>query len=88
MQRVFRLNNTLLGRMVIGPLLGQWRFMREDKAITGGCKGCLALGAAYSGTGIVIWGVLYFGNMPWMVMLASYGAMSLKGAHVSRTSRP
>jgi len=80
MQRVFRLNNTLLGRMVIGPLLGHWRFMREDaKAIAqGDARAALGWVLHIPAAGIVIWGVLYFGSMPlWMVMLASYGAMSL-----------
>ncbi len=30
MKLVYRINNTLAGRMLIGPALGQWAFMRAD----------------------------------------------------------
>ena len=35
MQRLMRWNNTLAGRMVIGPVLGTWRFVAEDLAQAG-----------------------------------------------------
>jgi len=36
-QKLLRVNNTLLGRMVLGPALAQWSFMRGDlRAVVAG----------------------------------------------------
>ena len=66
--------------MLIGPLLGQWRFMREEAKLIARKDMRVALGWALhlSAAGIVIFGGLNLGTMPlWMVFLASYFAMAL-----------
>ena len=73
-KNLLSLNNTLMGIMVIGPLLGQWLFMREDAKLISKGDMRVALGWALHlpPAGIVIVEVLTLGTMPlWMVFLAS-----------------
>ena len=79
-QAVLNLNNRLIGRILIGPLVGQVAFMASDwRAIRAGDRAVLrgwlwhvpALGL------VIVWMVAP-GQMPvWAFVLSSYGALSI-----------
>ena len=79
-QAILNLNNRLIGRLLIGPLVGQVAFMAGDwRAIRGGDRAVLggwlwhipALGL------VVIW-MAALGQMPvWAFLLSSYAALSI-----------
>lgn len=80
MKVLLNFNNTLLGRMAIGPLLGQVFFMRSDwRAIRRGEAGVLAAWLLHiPAAGCVIWGYQQWGQMPlWAFLLGSYLGLSL-----------
>jgi fatty acid desaturase len=77
---VLRANNTLLGRMVLGPALGQVVFMADDwRLIRAGAPGVLAAWALHiPAVALVLTWVLGVGQMPlWAFVLASYAALSI-----------
>jgi fatty acid desaturase len=79
-QFVLRLNNTLIGRVVLGPAIGQVAFVHQDfKAITNGNLIVLLgwLKFIPSVSVVLIW--LYaFGTVPiWQYAMACYFALSL-----------
>lgn len=79
-QRVLRFNNTMFGRLLIGPLLGQFVFMRNDwRDIRTGNKTVL-MGWIWHLVGLVpvVFWLMYFGAMPfWAVMLSAYLGLSI-----------
>jgi fatty acid desaturase len=79
-QAVLRWNNTLAGRMMIGPTLSTARFIRTDFAMArSGDAGVIQAWAAHFG-GLVMVGawLLVYGEMPiWAYVLAVYGAFAL-----------
>ena len=77
---VRRANNTLAGRMLLGPLLGQVSFMTADwRAIRAGDRAVLAGWLWHvPAVAVVIWWLAAVGQMPvWAFLVSSYGALSL-----------
>ncbi|MCF3593217.1 fatty acid desaturase [Rhodobacteraceae bacterium LMO-12] len=77
---ILRFNNTLLGRVLIGPLIGQIAFMRCDwRKIRAGDVAVLAGWLWHiPALGVVIWWMVVVGKMPvWAFVLSSYGALSI-----------
>jgi fatty acid desaturase len=79
-QKLLRLNNTLLGRMILGPALGNWAFIAKDiSAIRAGDRS-IARAWALHGAGVALvlawlWG---FTDMPlWALILAVYPGQSI-----------
>ncbi|MEC3861889.1 fatty acid desaturase [Mesobacterium sp. TK19101] len=79
-QRVLRANNLLIGRLLIGPLVGQVSFMVGDwRSIRGGDRRVL-LGWLWHlpAVALVLWWVVAIGQMPvWAFLLSSYAAVSI-----------
>ena len=77
---LLRLNNTLLGRMVLGPAIAQYAFMRADWRLIRAGDGAVLRAWAWHvpAVGLVLWWVLAVGQMPlWAVLLSTYGALSI-----------
>jgi len=79
-QAVLLFNNTLVGRLLVGPLVGQVCFMVSDwRAILGGDRRVLAgwlwhVPAVMS----VVWWMHAFGSMPiWAYLICAYAALSI-----------
>lgn len=80
MQKLLRLNNTLLGRILLGPAIGTYAFVKADLAlIRAGERGILRAWAL-NGMGVVLvlgW-LLAFGTMPLLAyVVAAYGGYGL-----------
>ncbi len=79
MQKLLRLNNTLAGRMLLGPVLGTVQFIGADLANAGRDRG-IAPAWALHGAGLAVLGVwlMVWGTMPlWAYLLAVYLALGL-----------
>lgn len=79
-QTLMRWNNTLAGRMVIGPVLGQVSFMYADwQAIRAGDLRVLAGWLWHlPAVAVVLWWVIAVGQMPlWAYLASVYFGMSL-----------
>ncbi|SLN56811.1 Fatty acid desaturase [Pseudoruegeria aquimaris] len=77
---LFTVNNTLLGRMLIGPALGQACFMLRDlRAWRSGQPGIAPAWAGHAVSAVaVLWCVAQFSPMPlWAYGLAAYGGLSI-----------
>lgn len=77
---VLRANNTLLGRMLLGPIVGQIAFMHGDwQLIRARTPGVLAAWLWHiPALGVVLAFWADFGQMPfWALALGSYGALAL-----------
>jgi fatty acid desaturase len=77
---LLRLNNTLLGRMILGPFIGTWVFIRADIALAG--QGDRRVGRAWAlnllGVLIVLAWLMVMGTMPvWAYLLAVYLGFAL-----------
>lgn len=73
-------NNTLVGRLVLGPAIGQWAFMADDwRAIRAGDRRVLAAWALHvPAVALVLAWVAWAGAMAWWAFaLASYLGLSL-----------
>ena len=80
LRRVLRFNNTLLGRMMVGPAVGLWVFISADLAAVR--HGDLRVGRAWAlngaGVGVVLIWLGLWGTMPvWAYVLAVYLGFSL-----------
>ena len=79
-QAILNLNNRLIGRLLIGPLVGQVAFMAGDwRAIRGGDRAVLRgwLWHIPALALVVIW-MAALGQMPvWAFLLSSYAALSI-----------
>jgi fatty acid desaturase len=79
-RHLLRANNTLAGRMVLGPAIGTWAFASGDlRAIRAGDRR-VALGWALHLPALVpvAWWIVWVGAMPvWAWLLASYAGLSL-----------
>jgi len=79
-QRVLRFNNSLFGRMLVGPAIGLWAFILGDmRAIA---KGDHAIRREWllhiPALAVVIWWLAAFGTMPiWAFALATYAGWSI-----------
>lgn len=79
-RRVMEINNTLAGRMLIGPALGQVAFMLTDwRAIRAGDTRVLMGWALHIPALVpVIWWMVAVSALPvWAYLLAAYGALSI-----------
>ena len=73
-------NNTLAGRLLVGPAIGQWAFMAADwRAIRAGDRRVLLGWALHvPAVAVVLWWVGAVAAMPWWAYLLSvYGALSI-----------
>lgn len=73
------LNNTLLGRMILGPTLGQLAFMRNDWAkIRAGDRGALWGWLTHLPGVMLVLFLVWLSPMPlWLYLLCCYGAMGV-----------
>lgn len=79
-QRVLNFNNTLLGRMTIGPLIAQYVFMRDElRMIRAGSSRVLFAWLSHAaGAGLVLFWLAFFGAMPWWAYaLSAYCGLSV-----------
>lgn len=72
---VRRANNTLLGRMVIGPGVGQWDFVARE--VRAGWDVVWAWASHAAGVGLVLWLVWQSAMPVWGYLVAAYLAMSV-----------
>lgn len=80
MQALLRVNNTLAGRMLIGPALGTWTFAANDlRLIAAGDRRILFGWMLHvPALGLVLGWMVWVAQMPfWLWALSSYGALSL-----------
>lgn len=79
-RRVLGWNNTLIGRMILGPLIGQVTFMRsEGQLIADGDRAVLRDWLLHGvSAGIVLIWIVGFAAMPlWAYVLAAYAGLSI-----------
>ena len=79
-QAILNLNNRLIGRLLIGPLVGQVAFMAADwRAIRGGDRAVLGGWLWHiPALGLVVFWMAALGQMPvWAFLLSSYAALSI-----------
>ena len=77
---VLRFNNTLFGRLLVGPLIGQIAFMRGDwRQIRAGNRAVLAGWLWHiPALALVIWWMATIGQMPvWALLVSSYAGLSI-----------
>jgi len=79
MQRLLAFNNTLVGRMLVGPVLGQWAFMKTDlRAIRAGDRAALAGWLWHVPAVALALAWVAVSAMPvWLWLAACYVAMSV-----------
>ncbi|MBI1219748.1 MAG: fatty acid desaturase [Rhodobacteraceae bacterium] len=79
-QRLLRLNNTLLGRMLLGPAIGTYTFVRGDWRLIRAGDASVREAWVLHGFGLLLvlaW-LMAVGAMPlWAYVVAAYGGMSL-----------
>ena len=78
-QIVLTFNNTLFGRMSIGPAIGMWAFVKDDlsRIRRGEREVALHWAAHMPGVLLTLWVVHLSGVSLWLYLLACYGAMSV-----------
>lgn len=78
-QALLRANNTLLGRMVLGPAIGTWAFVAADLAAVRRRERAVALHWALHVPGVVLtlWVVSLSALPIWAYLVACYGALSV-----------
>lgn len=79
-QIILKFNNTLAGRLILGPLLGQIAFMHSDwRLIKGGDRAVMFGWLIHIPAVItVLWWVLYVASIPiWAYVIASYCGLSI-----------
>jgi fatty acid desaturase len=78
-KRILRANNTLLGRMVLGPLVSQWAFMSDDfRAIRRGSQDIVWAWAYHiPGVIVVLVGVAMSPLPVWIYVMCAYVALSI-----------
>ncbi|WP_170449807.1 fatty acid desaturase [Ruegeria arenilitoris] len=76
---VYQANNTLLGRMVLGPIIGQLAFLRDDwrGAVRGDRDIWLAWALHLPGVAVVLWIVAQSAMPVWAFVLAAYLGLAL-----------
>lgn len=76
---ILKLNNTLLGRMVIGPLVGQVAFIADDlRLIRASDRSVLAGWLSHLPPTLAILALVWVSPLPvWAYLLACYGGLSI-----------
>ena len=76
---VYQANNTLLGRMVLGPIIGQLAFLRDDwrGAVRGDRDIWLAWALHLPGVAVVLWIVAQSAMPVWAFALSAYLGLAL-----------
>jgi fatty acid desaturase len=79
LRAIRRANNTLAGRMLVGPALGTWAFLRDELAYLARGDARVAQGWLLHLPGLaVVLAVVILSPLPvWAYLLATYGALSL-----------
>ena len=80
MQTVLRFNNTLAGRMILGPAISTWALVRGDLSLMlhGDRRVMLAWALHFLGVSLVVWWLSAVGTMPaWAYCIAAYLGWSL-----------
>jgi fatty acid desaturase len=79
MRAVWQAHNTLAGRVLIGPVLGTWTFLRADWAMVRAGDRRVMLGWALHLPGVaVLLGLVWLSPLPiWAYLAATYGAFGL-----------
>ncbi|MCR8828138.1 fatty acid desaturase [Pseudosulfitobacter koreensis] len=78
-QHVLSVNNTLLGRMTVGPLVAQWAFMRGDLALIRGGDRAVTAGWLWHLPGLMaVLALVAWSPMPlWAYVAAAYAALAI-----------
>lgn len=78
-QRVMRVNNTLAGRMLLGPLIGQFCFMKEDWAAVRAGDRAIPRDWLLHMAGLVpvLWCAALSDLPVWLYLLAAYAGLSV-----------
>lgn len=78
-QKLLNANNTLLGRMLLGPLIGQIAFMATDwRAIRAGDRGVLAAWLWHLPPTLALVALVLISPLPlWAYLLACYGGLAV-----------
>lgn len=76
LKAVYRVNNSLAGRMLLGPALGQWSFMRADLGAGGGDI-ARSWAAHLVSSAMIIWAVVQSQMPLWAYILAAYLGLSI-----------
>lgn len=78
-RRLHLFNNTLLGRMLVGPAIGMWSFLTADiRAMRAGVPGVARAWVLHALGAAPVLGVVLAGGMPlWAYLLACYLALSI-----------
>ncbi|NRB03309.1 MAG: fatty acid desaturase [Rhodobacteraceae bacterium] len=76
---VLRMNNTLAGRMVVGPLVGQFMFMKNDlcEALKLDAQVIKGWALHVPGVILVLWVVLQSETPVWLYLVSAYAALSI-----------
>lgn len=78
-QMVLRFNNTLLGRLIVGPAVGLYAFVSED--IRAMCRGDWAVTQAWvlqvPGVALVMWWLSLSAMPVWAYLIAAYAGFSI-----------
>ncbi|PIV72638.1 MAG: fatty acid desaturase [Rhodobacteraceae bacterium CG17_big_fil_post_rev_8_21_14_2_50_65_11] len=79
LRAVMQINNTLLGRMLLGPLIGQLRFMADDlRQIRAGNRRVLLSWLEHIAALAAILWIVALSPMPvWAYLVAAYAALSI-----------
>lgn len=80
LRAILQFNNTLFGRMLIGPLISQVIFMRADFVAIRNGRSDILKGWLWHipSVGLVVWWFATIGFMPlWAGVLSAYGALSV-----------
>ncbi|WP_170477866.1 fatty acid desaturase [Ruegeria arenilitoris] len=78
-QRLFKINNTLLGRITLGPAIGQSAFLREEwKGFLNGDRAVLLAWALHIPGVVIVLSIVAYSSMPvWTFVLAAYLGLGL-----------
>ena len=78
-QALLRVNNTLLGRILLGPLIGQVTFMAADlRQIRAGNRRVLMSWLGHGAMMVLVLGVVWLSPMPvWAYLLAAYAGLAV-----------
>lgn len=83
MQALLRFNNTMAGRMLVGPAIGLWAFVAGDVALIrsggwrGGARVLLGWGLHLPQAALVVWLVIVSPMPLWAYLLGAYGGLSI-----------